>query len=46
MCFYRYIHTFSGHEKVVKELVENGADVNIKTDDAETPLAFASSGGI
>lgn len=30
----------SGHAKVVKELTDNGADVNVKTYDAQTTIAF------
>lgn len=41
----RYFIDVPGKEKVVKKLVEYGADVNAKTDDAQTPLSFAASGG-
>lgn len=41
----RYFIDVPGKQKVVKKLVEYGADVNAKTDDAQTPLSFAASGG-
>lgn len=36
----------SGYERVVKRLLEKGGDVNSETDDVDTPLNFASAGGI
>lgn len=35
----------SGYEKVVKRLLEKTSNVNTETDDEDTPLCFAASGG-
>lgn len=34
-----------GNEKIVKRLIEKGADVNAQTDELITPLGYAASGG-
>ena len=35
-------HAFKGHIAVVKELVQNGADVNLQTNDGNTPILLAA----
>lgn len=42
--FKRFLHVL-GFEMVVKELVEHGAEVNIKNNDGATPLHFAANSG-
>lgn len=35
----------TGYEKVVKELIDNGADLNLRDNEGSTPLHYAADSG-
>lgn len=45
MCSLNGFIDILGNEKIVKRLIEKGADVNAQTDELITPLGYAASGG-